>query len=43
MPSRQTFAAAGVCVLSFRTRQVQIDACVEDVTAEAAALSGGRL
>ena len=29
---------ARVCVLSFRTRQAQIDACVEDVAAEAAAL-----
>ena len=27
-----------VCVLSFRTRQAQIDACVEDVEAEAAAI-----
>jgi aromatic-L-amino-acid decarboxylase len=27
-----------VCVLSFRTRQAQIDACVEDIAAEAAAL-----
>jgi hypothetical protein len=33
---------ARVCVLSFRTRQAQIDACVEDVKAEAAALTGGR-
>lgn len=30
---------ARVCVLSFRTRQAQIDACVEDVVAEAKALS----
>ena len=29
---------ARVCVLSFRTRQTQIDACVEDVAAEAASL-----
>jgi aromatic-L-amino-acid decarboxylase len=29
---------ARVCVLSFRTRQAQIDACVEDVAAEAALL-----
>ena len=29
---------ARVCVLSFRTRQLQIDQCVEDVAAEAAAL-----
>lgn len=29
---------ARVCVLSFRTRQAQIDACVEDIAAEAAAL-----
>lgn len=29
---------ARVCVLSFRSRQAQIDACVEDVAAEAAAL-----
>jgi aromatic-L-amino-acid decarboxylase len=35
-------ALARVCVLSFRTRQAQIDACVEDVAAEAAALTGGR-
>ena len=27
-----------VCVLSFRTRQDRIDACVEDVAAEAAAI-----
>ena len=31
-----------VCVLSFRTRQAQIDACVEDVTAGAAALLAER-
>jgi len=31
---------ARVCVLSFRTRQERIDACVEDVGAEAAALVG---
>lgn len=31
-----------VCVLSFRTRQDRIDACVEDVAAEAAALLKGR-
>jgi aromatic-L-amino-acid/L-tryptophan decarboxylase len=30
-----------VCVLSFRTRQEQIDACVEDVAAEAAGLVRG--
>ena len=29
---------ARVCVLSFRSRQAQIDACVEDIAAEAAAL-----
>jgi len=29
---------ARVCVLSFRTRQSRIDACVEDVAAEAAAI-----
>ena len=29
---------ARVCVLSFRTRQAQIDACVEDVAAEARAI-----
>jgi aromatic-L-amino-acid/L-tryptophan decarboxylase len=29
-----------VCVLSFRTRRDRIDACVEDVTAEAAAILG---
>jgi hypothetical protein len=29
---------ARVCVLSFRTRQAQIDAAVEDIAAEAAAL-----
>jgi aromatic-L-amino-acid decarboxylase len=27
-----------VCVLSFRTRQDRIDACVEDIAAEAAAI-----
>jgi aromatic-L-amino-acid decarboxylase len=27
-----------VCVLSFRTRQDRIDACVEDVAAESAAI-----
>ena len=31
-----------VCVLSFRTRQAQIDACVDDVAAEAAGLLVGR-
>ncbi len=31
---------ARVCVLSFRTRQERIDACVEDVAAEAAAILG---
>lgn len=31
-----------VCVLSFRTRQAQIDACVEDVAAEAELLVGVR-
>lgn len=31
-----------VCVLSFRTRQAQIDACVEDLAAEAALLTGRR-
>jgi len=35
-------ALARVCVLSFRTRQAQIDACVEDVAAESAALTSGR-
>jgi aromatic-L-amino-acid decarboxylase len=35
-------ALARVCVLSFRTRQAQIDACVEDVAAETAALTGRR-
>jgi len=30
---------ARVCVLSFRTRQAQIDACVEDIASEAAALT----
>jgi len=29
-----------VCVLSFRTRQERIDACVEDIAAEARALTG---
>ncbi len=29
---------ARVCVLSFRTRQAQIDACVEDIAAEASAI-----
>lgn len=29
---------ARVCVLSFRTRQAQIDACVEDIAAEAAGI-----
>ena len=33
---------ARVCVLSFRTRQSRIDACVEDVAAETAALLGDR-
>jgi aromatic-L-amino-acid/L-tryptophan decarboxylase len=33
---------ARVCVVSFRTRQVQIDACVEDLAAEAANLLTGR-
>ena len=33
---------ARVCVLSFRTRQAQIDACVEDIAAEVAALRVGR-
>jgi aromatic-L-amino-acid decarboxylase len=33
---------ARVCVLSFRTRQDRIDACVEDVAAEAAGLLAGR-
>ncbi len=33
---------ARVCVLSFRTRQAQIDACVEDVAAEAAGLIAAR-
>jgi aromatic-L-amino-acid decarboxylase len=28
-----------VCVLSFRTRQAQIDACVEDLAAAAAEIS----
>lgn len=32
---------ARVCVLSFRTRQDRIDACVEDVAAEAAAILSG--
>jgi aromatic-L-amino-acid decarboxylase len=32
---------ARVCVLSFRTRQAQIDACVEDMAAEARALGAG--
>jgi aromatic-L-amino-acid/L-tryptophan decarboxylase len=32
-----------VCVVSFRTRQAQIDACVEDVAAEAANLLIGRV
>ncbi|MCX6545249.1 MAG: aminotransferase class V-fold PLP-dependent enzyme [Acidobacteria bacterium] len=31
---------ARVCVLSFRSRQAQIDACVEDIAAEAAVLCG---
>jgi aromatic-L-amino-acid/L-tryptophan decarboxylase len=31
-----------VCVLSFRTRQAQIDQCVEDVAAETARLLAGR-
>jgi aromatic-L-amino-acid decarboxylase len=31
---------ARVCVLSFRTRQDRIDACVEDIETEAAALVG---
>jgi hypothetical protein len=31
-----------VCVLSFRTRQARIDACVEDIAQESAALLGGR-
>jgi aromatic-L-amino-acid decarboxylase len=35
-------ALARVCVLSFRTRQAQIDACVEDVAAETATLTSGR-
>jgi aromatic-L-amino-acid decarboxylase len=33
-------ALARVCVLSFRTRRAQIEACVEDVAAEVAALLG---
>ena len=33
---------ARVCVLSFRTRQLQIDQCVEDVAAEAAAIIARR-
>lgn len=36
-PTGERFLAR-VCVLSFRTRQAQIDACVEDVAAEAARL-----
>jgi aromatic-L-amino-acid decarboxylase len=31
-----------VCVLSFRTRQAQMDACVDDVTTEAAAILAGQ-
>jgi len=33
---------ARVCVLSFRTRQASIDACVEDVAAAVEAVRGGR-
>jgi len=33
---------ARVCVLSFRTRQSRVDACVEDVAAETAAILGDR-
>jgi aromatic-L-amino-acid decarboxylase len=31
-----------VCVLSFRTRQAQMDGCVDDVTTEAAAILAGQ-
>ena len=33
---------ARVCVLSFRTRQAQMDACVDDIAAEASAILGAR-
>ncbi len=33
---------ARVCVLSFRTRQAQIDACVEHIAEEAGAITGSR-
>jgi hypothetical protein len=33
---------ARVCVLSFRTRQAQIDACVEDIAAEVVELLAAR-